>query len=130
MLRVLLHGLCFAASISLACGGLSGAAAAQGSDPAAGRYVDGIPDLPLMPGLKSLPDSGLVFDKPSGRIVEAFAAGGVTAQSVVAFYDATLPQLGWHRETAGAYLREGERLSLDLGQDGATVTVHFRLFPQ
>ena len=100
--------------------------AAQSSD----HYVEGIPDLPLMPGLKSLPDSGLVFDKPAGRIVEAFAEGSMTLQSVRAFYDATLPQLGWRRDGDGAYLREGERLKLDVSQDADVVTVHFRLFPQ
>jgi hypothetical protein len=83
-----------------------------------------------MPGLKELPESGLVFDKPGGRIVDAFAQGSMTPQSVIAFYDQTLPQLGWQREKLGAYLREGERLELDLGQDARGTTVHFRLFPQ
>jgi len=96
----------------------------------AGAYVEGIPDLPLMPGLTALPDSGLVFDKPGGRIVEAFAEGSMTPQSVIEFYAETLPQLGWQREKTGAYLREGERLSLDLSEDTQGITVHFRLFPQ
>src|SRR3546814_12182436 len=87
-------------------------------------------DLPLMPGLKELPHGGLVFDKPGGRIVEAFARGAIAPQSVIAFYDDTLPQLGWQREAAGAYLREGERLELHLGEDAEGTTVHFRLFPQ
>jgi hypothetical protein len=125
MLRILLHG--FAAAL-LCFATLPGLAAAQDSE--SDRYVAGIPDLPLMPGLQALPDSGLVFDKPSGRIVEAFAEGGMTLQSVVAFYDETLPQLGWQREASGAYLRDGERLKLDLSQDARGVTVHFRLFPQ
>jgi hypothetical protein len=102
---------------------------AAGSGPGS-AYVAGIPDLPLMPGLKELPESGLVFDKPGGRIVEAFAQGSMTPQSVIAFYDQTLPQLGWQREKLGAYLRDGERLELDLGQDARGTTVHFRLFPQ
>jgi len=94
------------------------------------KYVEGIPDLPLMPGLSALPDSGLVFDKPGGRIVEAFAAGSATPQSIVTFYDETLPQLGWRREAPGAYLREGERLKLEVSQAAGKTTVHFRLFPQ
>src|SRR3546814_18049836 len=77
-----------------------------------------------------MPDSGLVFDEPGGRIVEAFARGDVTAQAVIAFYDGALPQLGWRREAPGAYLREGERLKLDLSQDARGVTVQFKLFPQ
>ena len=126
MFRPLLHGLFAAALISLPAAALPGGAVAQ----AAGGYVEGIPDLPLMPGLTALPESGLVFDKPGGRIVEAFAEGKVTSQSVTAFYAETLPQLGWRREKPGAYLREGERLSFDLSQDAEIVTVHFRLFPQ
>jgi hypothetical protein len=94
------------------------------------HYVAGIPDLPLMPGLKALPDSGVVFDKPGGRIVEAFAQGDVSPQSVTAFYDETLPQLGWQREARGFYLREGERLQLAFSQDAGRITVHFRLLPQ
>jgi hypothetical protein len=129
MLRALLHGLAAALLLSL----VALPAVAQSSDKVgSGKdgYVAGIPDLPLMPGLRELPDSGLVFDKPGGRIVEAFAEGTVTAQSVVTFYDAALPQLGWQREAPGAYLREGERLNLDVSQGAAGTTVHFRLFPQ
>ena len=124
MLRALLHGLCTAVVLSL----FSPQASAQGTD--SNAYVEGIPDLPLMPGLKALPDSGLVFDKPAGRIVEAFAEGSMTLQSVLAFYDSTLPQLGWQRDSLGDYLREGERLKLNLSQDARGVTVHFRLLPQ
>lgn len=129
MYRALLSGLvaallCFAA--------LCGLAVAQDAadNAAASTYVAGISDLPLMPGLKELPESGLVFDKPGGRIVEAFAQGSMAPHSVIAFYDETLPQLGWQRAGQGTYLREGERLELDVGQDARGTTVHFRLFPQ
>jgi len=105
------------------------AVAAQVQD-GAENYVAGIPDLPLMPGLEALPDSGVVFDKPGGRIVEAFAQGDVSSQSITAFYDETLPQLGWRREAPGVYLREGERLQLAFSQDAGRITVHFRLLPQ
>src|SRR5919106_2367086 len=58
-------------------------------------YVAGIADLPLMPGLEELPDAGVVFDKPAGRIVDAYAQGRVTPASVLDFYGKALPQLGW-----------------------------------
>ncbi|WP_340116496.1 hypothetical protein [Pelagibius sp. 7325] len=106
-----------------------GPVAAQAQNDAE-RYVAGIPDLPLMPGLEALPDSGVVFDKPGGRIVEAFAQGNVSPPSVTAFYDETLPQLGWQREALGVYLREGERLQLAFSQDAGKITLHFRLLPQ
>ena len=129
MLRAL-HRLFTAVLLSLAVSGAVSAAAMSASAQSDDAYVAGIPDLPLMPGLTALPESGLVFDKPGGRIVEAFAEGGMTPQSVLSFYDETLPQLGWQREKLGAYLREGEQLHLDLSEDAGRVTVHFRLFPQ
>lgn len=124
MLRTKLLGL--AAAVLLCLAALP--AGAQGSSGEA--YVAGIPDLPLMPGLTALPEGALVFDKPGGRIVEAFARGKVAPQSVIGFYDQTLPQLGWQPQGRGSYQREGERLELDLGEDAQGTTVHFRLFPQ
>ena len=106
-----------------------GPAAAQAQN-GVENYVAGIHDLPLMPGLEALPDSGVVFDKPGGRIVEAFAQGNVSPPSVTAFYDETLPQLGWRREAPGVYLREGERLQLAFSQGAGRITVQFRLLPQ
>ncbi|MEO3427710.1 hypothetical protein AAFN88_02560 [Pelagibius sp. CAU 1746] len=130
MLRAPLHRRLLATLLALALLAPAAPLLAQGSDGSGDGYVAGIPDLPLMPGLQSLPDSGLVFDKPGGRIVEAFAAGEVTAPAVHGFYDRTLPQLGWRREAAGAYLREGERLRLDLSEEAGRLTVQFRLSPQ
>ncbi len=99
---------------------------AQDSD----GFVGGVADLPLMPGLAEMPDRGLIFDKPGGRIVEAYAAGAVAPGAVASFYDTTLPQLGWQRDRSGGYLREGERLELTLTEAAGLVTVQFRLFPQ
>lgn len=123
MLRAMFNAA--AAGILLCLAALPAEAQAPGE-----AYVAGIPDLPLMPGLTALPEGALVFDKPGGRIVEAFARGSVAPQSVITFYDQTLPQLGWQPEGRGSYQRDGERLELDLGQDAQGTTVHFRLFPQ
>ena len=93
-------------------------------------YVAGIDDLPLMAGLKSVPDAGVVFDKPAGRIVEAYAEGAVSRAEVASFYAATLPQLGWRARQSNVFQREGERLSLIfLGGDGDLV-VRFTLEPE
>jgi hypothetical protein len=59
------------------------------------EFIAGIEDLPVMPGLAEIADAGLIFDKPSGRIVEAYAQGEVGEQAVLDFYQETLPQLGW-----------------------------------
>ena len=115
-----------AAAILIAAGAVLAPAARAGE---ATVYVAGIDDLPLMPGLTTVPDTGVVFDKPSGRIVEAYAEGAVGRAQVAAFYTATLPQLGWRARQSNIFVREGERLSLIfLGGDGDLI-VRFTLEP-
>ncbi len=105
-----------------------------GSARAAG-FLEAIEDLPLMPGLEELVDRGLAFDKPGGRIVEAYAQGPVTARAVQGFYGDTLPQLGWQPLSAESFLREGEQLDVTVlteaadGQGGGTL-VRFTLRPR
>ncbi len=92
-------------------------------------FVEGFEDLPLAPGLANLSEAGTGFDKPTGRIVVAYARGEASRSSVEKFYSTTLPQLGWTAEDAGAFLREGERLTIEiLGADGS-VTVRYTLAP-
>ncbi len=74
----------------------------------------------------------MVFDTPSGRIVEAFAAGPVTRDQVLNFYAVTLPQLGWSRAGATRFRREGETLELHFSDTAAAagrLTVRFALLP-
>ncbi len=90
----------------------------------------GVADLPLMPGLAEVPDAGVVFDKPAGRIVEAYAEGAVSRAAVTAFYIRTLPNLGWRAKAEALFQREGEVLRLGfMGDDGALV-VRFTLQPE
>jgi hypothetical protein len=93
------------------------------------EFVTGTEDVPLMPGLTFVAGSGLVFDKPEGRIVEAQARGAVSRVKVRAFYGSSLPQLGWKRIGADQWRRDAERLKLDFdGKDGH-LTVSFTLSP-
>ncbi len=108
---------------------------AQGPAPAAlaeeaAAFMAGVADLPLMPGLAEVPDAGVVFDKPAGRIVEAYAEGAVSRAAVTAFYISTLPNLGWRAKAEALFQREGELLRLGfMGVDGALV-VRFTLQPE
>ena len=108
---------------------------AQGPAPAAlageaAAFMAGVADLPLMPGLAEVPDAGVVFDKPAGRIVEAYAEGAVSRAAVTAFYIRTLPNLGWRAKAEALFQREGELLRLGfMGDDGALV-VRFTLQPE
>ena len=95
-----------------------------------GGFVAEVADLPLMPGLVEVADAGVVFDKPDGRIVEAYAEGAVERAAVLAFYGGTLPQLGWRQTGTGRFRREGENLALDFLDGGGPLIVRFTLTPE
>ena len=124
----------------LAAGLLSGGAGLAPVSPAAAQeaslFISVLDDLPLMPGFGEDTEGATVFDTAQGRIVEAFATGAQAEDRVLAFYDETLPQLGWRRVSSGVFRREGETLSLEftlrpgLRPGSAPVlTVGFRLMP-
>ena len=93
-------------------------------------FIAGITDLPIMPGLHEVPEAGVVFDKPAGRIVEAYAEGAVSPADVLDFYGTTLPQLGWDKVADSSFRRDGERLVLKLRKDPGGVVVRFMLSPE
>lgn len=104
---------------------LAQAPASQGT-----AFIGDIEDLPLMPGLAEV-SGGMVFDTPAGRIVEAFATGRVSRAEVLAFYAATLPELGWQPAGEATYRREDEVLVLEFPPpgDAGGLTVRFALSP-
>lgn len=88
-----------------------------------------------MDGLSEQADSGVVFDKPDGRIVERYASGPLSFDSVYAFYRDTLPQLGWQPKPAKSpqhllFEREGESLDIEFKSVGSELVVHFVVTPQ
>ena len=91
---------------------MAGPAAAQQA------FIEGLPDVPLMPGLAEDPERRLVFDKPSGGIFEAVLTGPVNTGAAVDFYDRALTELGWRAESGDAdagswtYQRNGDQLQL------------------
>jgi hypothetical protein len=94
-------------------------------------FLQDINDIPLMPGLYEVPEEGVVFDKPEGRIVEAEAAtDSIQGVDIIEFYSSALPQLGWVPEGPDSFVRQGERLRITVGERGAGRTVHFTVMPQ
>ena len=93
------------------------------------RFVEGFEDLPLAPGLTNVPEAGTGFDKPTGRIVVAYAQGRVSRSAVDGFYKSTLPQLGWTPQPGGSYLRQSERLTIEILDGEGAVTVRYTLAP-
>ena len=95
--------------------------------PAAGAFLDGVDDVPLMPGLQEAEADALVFDSPWGRVVEAYATGAVAPDRILAFYAETLPQLGWQPQAPDRYEREGETLLLDFPAAGTPGMITLRI---
>lgn len=93
-------------------------------------FVGGMEDLPLMDGLAEDRVAGLVFDKPDGRLVDAFASGPVSPEAVARFYRETLPELGWRAVDSLVFEREGERLSIETEAAAGEVLVRFHLVPR
>jgi len=93
-------------------------------------YVAGVVDVPLMRGLREVPGLGLVFDKPGGRLVQAVAVGSVDHGEVMAFYTATLPQLGWLLTSQLNFIREEESLAIVLEPGVGSLTVRFSIRPR
>jgi len=104
--------------------------AASALPAAAEGFLSACEDLPLAPGLWEVAGSGVAFDSPAGRIVEAYAKGAVDAALVLRFYSGTLPQLGWTREADTRFRREAEVLRLDTAADGPALVVHFTISPE
>ncbi|HKJ72924.1 MAG TPA: hypothetical protein VKA19_02300 [Alphaproteobacteria bacterium] len=112
----------------------AGAPGALAADPP-GHFLSGFEDLPLMDGLTEQADSGVVFDKPDGRIVERYASGPLSRDSVMTFYRNTLPQLGWRARRAKkahtlAFKRDDELLDIEFKKAGSELVVRFSVTPK
>lgn len=94
------------------------------------EFLSTAADVPLMPGLSEVRDVGVIFDKPGGRIVEAYAVGPVASAGVEQFYGETLPQLGWQRTGRLRFEREEERLEIGFGGQDGSLTVRFDITPR
>jgi hypothetical protein len=93
-------------------------------------YLANLPDIPLMAGLREIAGAGFAFEKPAGRLVEAYAQGALDRASLRRFYAETLPQLGWRQSAAERYRRGDEILELSyLGEDGDLI-VRFSVRPE
>ncbi len=104
------------------------APAAQTVSAAEGAFLNELEDLPLPSGLTEAP-GGMLFDSPTGRIVEATAQGEMEADQVLAFYAQTLPELGWQKVGASSYRRDNELLKIEVDAKRRPVLVHFSVVP-
>jgi hypothetical protein len=78
-------------------------------------FFEAMPDIPVASGLEILPDEGVSFDKPDGRIAEAVAVLAADgdhpgAEGIVQYYDTILPSFGWIKVGDQRYMRGEEAL--------------------
>ena len=93
-------------------------------------FFEALYDVPVMPGLEEMKDQAMLFDKPGGRIASVLAASkdhGVV--EIADFYARTLPQLGWEKTAENQYVREDNRLVLELSKRPPLTIAHFTLSP-
>lgn len=98
------------------------------------QYLVSLPDIPLMPEMKELKDSGVLFDKAEGRIIEeTVKAPNLTREKVLKFYNETLPALGWMPVSPGPnssrFSRNGEQLIVNLEKLANDGLVGFAVSP-
>jgi hypothetical protein len=106
---------------------------AHAKDPVSTGFFRAVEDLPLMPGMTEIEGEGVVFDQPEGRVVQVTAhAPTGSGGAVAAFYEQTLPQLGWQKEAqTNMYVREKERLVIEYGAVmGGPLPVRFTIKPR
>ena len=96
---------------------------------ASDRFVAGIADLPLMPGLYLVHEETVIFEKPAGRLVRAIAKGNRTKEAFWQFYEDTLPQLGWRTVKRGNFMRDGESLNIKIEENDSQITARFMVAP-
>jgi hypothetical protein len=93
-------------------------------------FLAAIDDVPLVEGLVEKPDP-VIFESDQGRVVRTSAEGRLGANAIIAFYDASLPQLGWTRSGGDGYAfqRENETLRIAIREpaNNRPVTVSFEL---
>ena len=98
------------------------------------RYLVSLPDIPLMAEMSELKDSGVVFDKAEGRIIEeTVKVAHAGPQQVLKFYNETLPALGWTRLPSKGLLarfsRNREQLVVNVEKLGSEGLVSFAVSP-
>ena len=89
-----------------------------------------IEDLPVMPQLIEDIDAAMSFETSAGRVAEVEAKGLIAVDKVGAYYNESLPQLGWKPKGNGNFRRGNELLAVEVkNTSSGTVKVLFHLKP-
>ncbi len=87
------------------------------SSASAGKFVEGMEDIPLMDGLAQITQDDISFGNEETRLLEAYLTSRKLKFAAVAnFYKESLPQLGWiyqgNRGNDLLFDRDGETLEI------------------
>lgn len=98
------------------------------------RFMQGLQDVPLAPGLEELVEESLSFDKPEGRIIEVRALlVSSSMERVGRYYESVLVQFGWKRidspKNTFHFIRNNELLSLSFESIEENKIARFMLSP-
>ena len=97
----------------------------------ASRFIPGINGLPLMEGLKLVPERQVVFDTLDGRIIEVLAIGRNSPKDISSFYSTILKQLGWSLNSNNEFWRDEELLKIEISENQTgQFTVRFSIAPR
>ncbi len=78
-------------------------------------FLEGFPDVPVLPVVKSVEDSPVIFDTPSGTVAEATLILRQPSAVALKLYAKALTPLGWLCKESGKNLlckRDENRLTL------------------
>jgi hypothetical protein len=95
------------------------------------EFVAGTEDVPLYQGFTAVAGGDVSYDSVDGRIIDAtFTSNKAKSADVIAFYETTLPQLGWNKKESKLYERDGEALSLDIIEKKGKTLLKFSIRPE
>lgn len=84
---------------------------------ASSAFIDGMEDIPLPDGMHQITQDDLSFGNEETRLLEAYLTSKkLSFKKIAAFYEESLPQLGWNyqgnRGNNLLFYREGETLEI------------------
>lgn len=103
---------------------------------AAERFLDGFPDIPLLPGVSEImPENRLVFDTPSGTLAETALSATEGSARLIDRYAEALGGLGWvcrRTQARLTCLRSGQRITFEsaAAKNTPSQMVRIRLEPR
>ena len=76
-------------------------------------FLPGVDDIPVMPGMVADDAASVSFDAPAGQIVQVVLIGQQASWDQARdFYDATLSELGWQKESDALYRRQADTFAM------------------